>query len=114
MAEINHAFRGPDVMFAYFQGGLIADYVKKEWGFEAITKMLRRYGDDVPTEKLFVEVSGIPLEDFDKRFADYVGTLVSSYKMVPRWDDESKKAFTERTVKNPSDAEAWTRLAWAH
>ena len=42
MSEINHAFRGPDVMFAYFQGGLIADFVTKEWGFEAIQKMLRR------------------------------------------------------------------------
>ncbi|MCC7138413.1 MAG: tetratricopeptide repeat protein [Planctomycetes bacterium] len=114
MAEINHAFRGPDILFAYFQGGLIADYVSREWGFEAITKMLRRFADDVPTEKVFEEVLKVPLKDFDARFSKYVEELVGAYRMQPRWDDESKKSFEARTEKDPADAEAWTRLAWAH
>lgn len=113
MADINHAFRGPDVMFAYFQGGLIADYVSKEWGFEAVQKMLRRFADDVTTEKVFEEVLKVPLADFDARFATYVGTLVSAYKVVPRWDEDSKKAFQARVEADPKDAEAWARLAWA-
>jgi tetratricopeptide (TPR) repeat protein len=113
MSEINHAFRGPDVMFAYYQGGLIADYVTKEWGFQAIQKMLRRFADDVTTEKVFDEVLKTPLADFDRRFEAYVSTLVGDYKLVPRWDDESKTAFEVRTKANPADAEAWTRLGWA-
>lgn len=113
MAEINHAFRGPDVMFAYFQGGLIADFVEATWGFEAVQQMLRRFADDVTTEKVFEEVLKVPLADFDARFAAYVGTLVSGYRMTPRWDDESKKAFEARVEQDPSDAQAWTRLGWA-
>jgi tetratricopeptide (TPR) repeat protein len=114
MSEINHAFRGPDVMFAYFQGGLIADHVEATWGFEAIRRMLRRFADDVPTEKVFEEVLKVPLADFDARFAAYVESLVGGYRMVPRWDEESKKAFLERTEKDPKDGEAWLRLAWCH
>lgn len=114
MSEINHAFRGPDVMFAYFQGGLIADFVAKEWGFEAIQKMLRRFADDVTTEKVFEEVLKLPLADFDARFAAYVATLVEGFRLVPRWDDESKKAAQARVAAEPKDAEAWARLAWAH
>lgn len=114
MSEINHAFRGPDVMFAYFQGGLIADFVTKEWGFEAIQKMLRRFADDVTTEKVFEEVLKLPLADFDAKFAAYVGTLVKDYRLVPRWDDESKKAAQAKVEADPKDAEAWARLAWAH
>ena len=114
MSEINHAFHGPDVMFAYFQGGLIADYLKEKRGFEAVTKMLRRYADDVPTEKLFPEILGVPLAKFDEEFSAWVGTRVSGWKLEPRWDDDSKKAFEERTKKDPKDAEAWIRLAWAH
>ncbi len=114
MSEINHAFRGPDIMFAYFQGGLISDFITKDWGFDAIRRMLRRFGDDVPTEKVFEEILKIPLADFDQRFAAYVGTLVGEFKVVPRWDAESKKAFEARVAKDPKDAEAWTRLAWCH
>jgi len=113
MAEINHAFRGPDVMFAYFQGGLIADFVTKEWGFEAVQQMLRRFADDVTTEKVFEEVLKLPLADFDAKFATYVGSLVQGYRLVPRWDEASKKAAQARVEADPKDAEAWTRLAWA-
>lgn len=114
MADINRAFRGPDVMFAYFQGGLIADHVTKAWGFEAIQRMLRRFADDVTTEKVFEEVLKIPLADYDRRFAAYVEGLVGGYRLVPRWDDESRKAFAARAAKDPKDAEALVRLAWAH
>jgi len=114
MGEINHAFRGPDIMFAYFQGGLISDFITKDWGFDAIRKMLRRFGDDVPTEKVFEEVLKIPLADFDARFSTYVGTLVGDFKVVPRWDAQSKKGFEARVAKDPKDAEGWLRLAWCH
>jgi tetratricopeptide (TPR) repeat protein len=114
MSEINHAFRGPDVMFAYFQGGLIVDHVTATAGFEAIQRMLRRFADDVPTEKVFEEVLKTPLADFDARFATYVESLVGGYRMVPRWDDESKKEFQARVEKDEKDAVAWARLAWAH
>jgi tetratricopeptide (TPR) repeat protein len=113
MAEINHAFRGPDIMFAYFQGGLIADLITKEWGFDAIPAMLRRFADDVPTGQVIEEVLKVPLADFDRRLSDYVGGLVKDYRIVPRWDEESRKAFEARTKEKPDDAEAWTRLAWA-
>ncbi len=114
MAEINRAFRGPDVMFAYFEGGLIADHVQATWGFSAIQKMLRRFADDVPTEKVFTEVLHLPIAEYDQKFRDYVASIVSGWKMVPRWDDESKKAFSARVAKDPKDAEAWTRLGWWH
>ncbi len=114
MADINGAFRGPDVMFAYYQGGLIADFIQKEWGFEAVQKMLKRHADDVPTEKTFEEVLKVPLAEFDAKFTAYVGGLVAGYKRMPRWDEESKAAFEARTKKDARDAEAWVRLGWAH
>jgi tetratricopeptide (TPR) repeat protein len=114
MSEINHAFRGPDVMFAYFQGGLIADLIAKDWGFEAVTAMLRRFAEDVPTERVVEEVLKVPLADFDRRLEAHVATLVGGYRMVPRWDEESRKALEARTKEAPDDAGAWTRLAWAY
>jgi len=113
MDAINQAFRGPDIMFAYFQGGLIADYLKETTGFEAVTKMLKRYADDVPTAKVFEEVLGIPLAEFDGRFAKYVDGLVKDFRITPRYDEASKKALEARVESNKDDGDAWTKLGFA-
>jgi tetratricopeptide (TPR) repeat protein len=113
MADINGAFRTPDIMFAYFQGGLIADFLEQTRGFEVVPKMLARFAKDVTTEQVFREELGIELAKFDETFSEWVGGLVGGYKVTPRWDDKSRKAFEERTAKDPKDAEAWTRLGWA-
>lgn len=113
MDSINQAFRGPDIMFAYYQGGLIADYLKETTGFEAVTKMLKRFADDVPTAKVFEEVLGIPLTEFDGKFRQYAEGIVKDFKITPRYDDQTKKALEARVAKNPNDGEAWTKLGFA-
>ena len=114
MDKINRAFRGPDIMFAYYQGGLIAEHLTETRGFDVIPKMLRAFGEDQSTEQVFRDVLGLELADYDRQFREFVGGLVGDYKMVPIWDSESMKAFEERTKAAPDDVEAWTRLGWAH
>jgi tetratricopeptide (TPR) repeat protein len=113
MADINSAFRGPDIMFAYFQGGLIADYLSQTRGFGVVPKILARFAQDVTTERVFREELGIELADFDAKFSEWVGKQVGGYKMIPTWDDTSRKVFGELVKKEPKNAEAWIRLAWA-
>jgi tetratricopeptide (TPR) repeat protein len=113
MEKINAAFRGPDIMFAYYQGGLIAEHLTESRGFEVIPKMLRRFADDRTTAQVFHEVLGIELKDYDAAFEEFVKKHVGDYRMVPRWDDESLAAFTKRTEADPKDVEAWIRRAWA-
>ena len=114
MAAINSAFRGPDIMFAYYQGGLIASHLQEARGFEVIPKMLRAFSEDKTTAEVFREVLGEKLADYDKAFRAYVGKIVGSYKMTPIWDDQSMQAFEARTKKDASDTEAWVRVAWGH
>ncbi|MFV1958195.1 MAG: tetratricopeptide repeat protein, partial [Planctomycetota bacterium] len=113
MAKINRAFRGPDIMFAYYQGGLIAEHLTKSRGFDVIPHMLREFAKDRTTAQVFHDVLGMELEEYDGLFRDFVKDMVGSYQMVPRWDDESLKAFQARVAKNPDDVEAWARLGWA-
>lgn len=114
LSELSHSFRGGDIGFAYYSGGLAVDFIVETWGFDAIRRMLRRFGDDVPEGKVFEEVLKVPLDEYDRRFREHVVKMVGDYKMVPRWDEANKKAFEDRTRKDPKDAEAWTRLAWCH
>jgi tetratricopeptide (TPR) repeat protein len=114
MADINGAFRGPDIMFAYYQGGLIASHLQEARGFAVIPEMLKAFAKDRTTAQVFRDVLALDLAEYDRLFEDYVGTLVGEYHLVPRWDDRSMKAFEERVAKDKTDAEAWVRLGWGH
>ncbi len=114
MSLINQAFRGPDIMFAYYQGGLISEHLMEARGFEVIPKMLRAFAKDMSTAQVFKDVLGLELAAYDAQFAAYVGKIVGDYKMVPRWNKASMEAFQKRVEKDPKDAEAWVRLAWGH
>lgn len=114
MGEINSAFQGPDILFAYYQGGLIAEHLMKDRGFDVIPAMLRAFGEDRTTAEVFQQVLGLELATYDASFRTYVQGLVKDYRLVPTWDEKSLEAFAERTRRNADDAEAWVRLAWAH
>jgi tetratricopeptide (TPR) repeat protein len=114
MAEINSAFRGPDIGFAYFQGGLIAEQLIASRGFDVIPSMLREFAKDRTTAQVFHDVLSIDLDDYDRVFDDYVKGLVGDYRIEPRWDAESEKAFAAQTQAHPDDGRAWARLGWAH
>lgn len=114
MAQINSAFRGPDILFAYFQGGLISEHLMQDRGFDVIPKMLKAFAKDRSTAEVFREVLEIDLATYDAQFEAFVEGIVGEYKMTPTWDEKSMEAFRERVAKNPDDAEAWVRMAWGH
>ena len=114
MGSINSAFRGPDIMFAYFQGGLIAEHLQEARGFDVIPKMLKLFAKDKSTKEVFEEILELELDKYDAMFHEYVGKIVSNYKMVPTWNKATMRKLKSRTSKNPKDGEAWARLAWGH
>jgi len=114
IGRINQAFRGPDILFAYFQGGLIAEHLQQERGFEVIPSMLRAFAKDRTTAQVFKDVLDLELAKYDEMFHAYVGTIVGDFKMIPRWDEKSMHAFKARTEKDARDIDAWLGLAWGH
>lgn len=114
MSKINEAFRGPDILFAYYQGGLISDHLTRERGFAVIPEMLKAFAEDKSTAQVFKEVLNLELDHYDEMFAKYVEGIVGDYKMVPRWNRASMAAFQKRIEKDPKDVEALIRMAWGH
>ena len=59
------------MVFAYFQGGMICEYIIEKHGFAKINAMLRAYGESKTDAQVFEEHLGMSLEEFDKAFKEY-------------------------------------------
>ena len=44
LRRLNNAFRGPSVLFAYYQSGLLCQMLIEEHGFPPMVRLLERYG----------------------------------------------------------------------
>lgn len=113
MAEINSAFRGPDILFAYYQGGLIAEHLQEARGFEVIPAMLKEFAKDRKTAEVFKDVLDLELATYDEQFRAFVERQVGDFKITPIWSRESLEGFQARIEKDPTDVEAHARIAMA-
>ena len=111
LTELNSAFRGPKILFGYYQGGLIAKFLAREYGFGKLVELVRAYGEDKNTPQIFREVLGLSPERFDAMFKNYVEQLVGPYALEPRIEDETMSRLLVRVGRNPSDVRARILLA---
>ena len=63
LANINNAFRGPRVMFAYYQGGLTCQFVEETWGFPALLSLLDGFREGLPLEANLARALGADPSD---------------------------------------------------
>ncbi|MBI3934815.1 MAG: tetratricopeptide repeat protein, partial [Acidobacteria bacterium] len=59
------------VVFAYFQAGMICEFIIDQYGFPKLLAMLKTYGEGKTDAHTILEVLGLSLEAFDKAFSAY-------------------------------------------
>lgn len=110
--ELNSAFRGPRIIFGYYQGGLICEFLAREYSFSRLVKMVKLYGEDRPTEEIFQQCFDLSTQEFDQRFLKFVEEKLRDVRLQPNYSEEKLAEFRNRVRKNPKDLEAWRNLAW--
>ena len=118
MADIQKGFTRPtypgQILVSYYQSGATCDFIEREWGYDAILRMLDVYRSGKDTAGVFQEVLDISLPAFDKRFAKYARELSDSFGLGPQWPKESINALRYHTEDHAEDAAGWMRLACAY
>jgi len=117
--ELNRIFGGPKIMFGYFQGGLLADYLVELRGESVLHEMLQRYARDEETPGVIEAVLGMSCEELDRAFLDWLErTRISAMKVQPSYTDAGRRRLLERVRAPPTgarpDAELLTQVAWAY
>lgn len=58
--------------FAYVQAGLVCELIAADHGADALPRLVRSYGEGLDTPAAFRSVLGVSMEQFDRRFDDWL------------------------------------------
>jgi cellulose synthase operon protein C len=110
--EMNAAFRGPRVIFAYYLSGLVCKMLIEEHGFAPMVRLLEAFDGGADVDGAFAEQFGCTPEELDVRLAEYIDREVASLAIEPRWSSEHTFRLRFRLSRQPAEGEA-ERVRWA-
>ena len=111
---LNRLFRGPRILFGYYQGGLIVELIARDHGFDKALELLRAYGDDLETEAAFERALGVSSQQFDQELLTFVERdKLRGMRLVPRFDHGAMQRLLVTAGRDPENLQARVDLAWA-
>jgi len=111
LADINAAFRGSRVLYAYYQGGLMCEFIERDFGFPALREMVRLFGDGLTTPQVVERALSIDAEEFDARFLAYAKEYVADLRVLPRPSRKKMRKLKLRLRKDKDDIDGFLLLA---
>lgn len=118
--ELNRAFRGPRILFGYYEGGLLCQMLIERSGFPPMVRLLESFDRGADVDQAFQEVFQTTPEAIDRDFRAFVEKLVKDLRIEPRWSDATiARLRLSLSTKKPDDparvaawAEGWCSVAW--
>ncbi len=119
--ELNRAFRGPRILFGYYQGGLLCEMLVLQHGFAPMVRLLEAFDSGLDLDGAFAQVFQTTPEDVDRRFLEFVDAKLAGLGLEPRWDPRRAAALRFSLSTRPPEGEAersrwredWTTVAWS-
>lgn len=110
--ELNRAFRGPRILFGYYQGGLLCEMLIEEHGFAPMVDILRAFNLGADLDKAFEMAFDRTPEDVDAAFERFVAKRIEGLALEPRWGRKRTRLLQLRLGQEPP-ADPEERAAWA-
>lgn len=111
---LNRLFRGPRILFGYYQGGLVVEWIVKRHGFAKAVELLRGFGDDLGLEAAVQRAISMSSRDVDAALLQFIAEeKLRGMKLVPRYDGNTIQRMLIRAARDGTDSEARVALAWA-
>lgn len=120
--DLNAAFRGPRILFGYYQGGLVCELLIGRYGFPPIVRLLEAFDEGLDLDQALDRVYGISPEELDAALLELVDGKVADLAIEPRWEPEVLLRRRLSLGPEPPDGadaealrewqEAWLDQAW--
>jgi len=118
--RLNNAFRGPRVLFAYYQSGLLCQMLIARHGFPPMVRLLQAFDRGADLDGAMGEVFGATPEELDLEFRAFVEEKLAGLAIEPRWAPavtfqrrfRLSRQVPEDSGARPAWADDWAKVAW--
>jgi tetratricopeptide (TPR) repeat protein len=118
--ELNRAFRGPRILFGYYQGGLLCRMLIEERGFPPMIRLLEAFDRGLDLDQALELVFDRTPEELDRQFDAWLRQWTAGLSIEPRRSREVVARLRLRLeLEPPADeaararwAEDWCSVAW--
>lgn len=116
--DLNRAFRGPRILFGYYQGGLLCEMLIDEHGFGSMVHLLEEFDRGADLDQALGRVLGKTPEQVDVAFESFVRDKLKDLRLEPRWDPQAIVRLRLRLRREPPLEElarwvqSWLDVAW--
>jgi tetratricopeptide (TPR) repeat protein len=114
--ELNRLFGGPKILFGYYQGGLLCDFLVGKYGEAVLTKMLKRFAVDEEAPQVVQAVLGCSAEELDRDFLAWLdATRIAPMKVQPIYTEVGRQRLLARVQSSDRpDAALLAQVAFAY
>jgi predicted Zn-dependent protease len=109
---INRAFRGPRVIYAYYQSGLMVRMVVEKRGFAPLVRLLEAFEQGADLDQAFRECLETTPEAFDRDFEAWARAWTAPLKIEPRLSASTVARLRANLGATPPADDA-ARTRWA-
>ncbi|MCK6446318.1 MAG: tetratricopeptide repeat protein [Planctomycetes bacterium] len=118
--DLNRAFRGPRILFGYYQSGLVCRMWIEQYGFQSLVRLLEAFDRGADLDQALDQVFDITPEEADRDFDAFVKQHLAGIAIEPRWSDGKlariRIARSGAAPQDPAERRAWAdelcSLAW--
>lgn len=109
--DLNAAFRGPRIIFGYYEGGLICKMLIERFGFPPMIRLLEAFDRGLDLDQCLREVFEMTPEELDADLMQMVQGMVSQLHIEPRWDPmllpRKRLALAKEAPTDPAALSEW-------
>lgn len=102
VADFNLAFTQArsigDILVAYYQAYYVTRFIRDEWGFARMRRMLELWGKKRPTAEVFEQALGVGLAEFDRRFFAWLDARLGYLRAAYPFDLTAYRALDPARV----------------
>lgn len=111
--KLNNAFRGPRVLFAYYQSGLVCEMLIEQHGFPPIVRLLEAFDRGADLDGALNDVFGVTPEQLEEQLLARIDEIIAPLKIEPQWSADRAFRLGFRLSKTPP-ADPAERARWAN
>jgi len=109
--KFNDWFYDGRIMFAYYLGGVYNEFIDNVYGVDKLGEIMLVCKTGKPILKVLKEVLGVTAEEYDKKFYEFVGTLVKPLRYAPVWGMNNIEEMKIQLASDPDNVTLLARLA---